>query len=101
MNTMSTKVVLKNLDAAKELYDNQNSVTVTFIVGHNNGKTTLTQDLVLTKSIDGWTPSMDVMIGVEPSKTITAAAWKFAECMERMAEAIKDNTFDEININNL
>lgn len=33
--------------------------------------------------------------------TVTAAAWKLADWMERMAAAIREATFDEINLNNL
>ena len=95
------RVAIKSLFTDKGLYGSDGkTVTAIFDVGHNNGTTTLKQELILTQVHDGWVASMD-MSDIPPSKTITASAWQLAEWMERMAEAIKANTFDQININSL
>ena len=97
---MSTRVVLKRLESEKGLYNQDGRVVAVFTVGSDNQKSTLDQDLTLTQTEKGWTAEMP-MLDFPPQKTSTAAAWKLAEWMERMAQAIKDREFDQINLNGL
>jgi hypothetical protein len=96
----TTKIVLKSLISDRGLYDSTGKVEAVFTVGHDNSTRTVTQDLILTNSDSGWSAQMP-MQDFPKQKTTTAAAWKLAEWMEKMALAIKDNTFDSINLNDL
>jgi hypothetical protein len=95
-----TKVVLKSVASDRGLYDSSSPVKAIFTVGHDNSTHTVTQDIVLTLSDSGWSAEMP-MLDFPKQKTITAAAWKLADWMEKMAIAIKANEFDSINLNNL
>jgi hypothetical protein len=97
---MTTRVAIKSLVSEKGLYFESGKVEVRFVIGHDNGRTTLEQELILTNDGSGWMAQM-VMNDFPREKTITASAWKLADWMERMAIAIKDNTFDQINLNGL
>lgn len=85
---------LKNITVAG------NTVTAVFNISHNNMKTTLDQDLLLTRTGDGWVARMD-MQEFPAQKTITASAWKLAEWFERLATEIKATEFDTLNLNDL
>lgn len=97
---MTTCVAIKSLMSDKGLYSANGKVEVRFVIGHNNGTTTVEQELLLINDGSGWMAQM-IMDDFPRQKTITAAAWKLADWMERLAIAIKDNTFDQINLNNL
>lgn len=99
-DSYKTKVVLKSLTSDRGLYDSTGKVEAVFTVGHDNSTHTVTQDLILTNSGSGWSAQMP-MLDFREQKTITAAAYKLADWMEKMAVAIRENTFDSINLNNL
>jgi hypothetical protein len=73
---------------------------VKFNIAHNNGETTVDQDLILRKTGYGWTADMK-MEEFPELKTITAAAWKLAEWLERLGAEIKRHEFDVINLNSI
>jgi len=75
-------------------------VKAVFVVMHDNATTTLDQELHLTRTYEGWKAEIK-MDDMPHSKTVTAAAWKTAEWLERLAKAIKSGTYDQINLNGL
>lgn len=75
-------------------------LTARFNVAHNNGQTTVDQDLVLRRYGDGWSAEMS-MEGFPEQKTATEAAHKLAEWFDRLAATIKRSEFDIIDLNNL
>lgn len=94
-------VVIQSMRSSKGLFNvGAGVIEVVYLVGSNNGKSTLTQPLTLHWDNNGWTASMP-MHDFPPQKTVTAAAWKLADWMERMAKAIKSRELDQINLNSL
>lgn len=99
------KVLFKSLEVnhgneLDQFMSRRGDVKAAFIVQHNNGKTTLEQDLHLSRTYHGWKAEIK-MDGMPHSKTCTAAAWKTAEWLERLAKAIKSSAYDQINLNGL
>ena len=91
-------VFIKSLISERKYRDIRGKVEARYAVVFDNSETTLEQELVLTHDGDGWVASMN-MDDFPAQRTVTASAWKLAEWMEKMAKAIKDNTFDGINLN--
>lgn len=75
-------------------------VSAVYMVQHNNGETTLEQELHLSRTYHGWIAEIK-MDDMPHQETVTAAAWKTAEWLERLAKAIKSGTYDQINLNGL
>lgn len=96
----TTKVLLKTLTSEKSLFNSDGKIEARFIIGHCNGATTVEQELVLESGGFGWLAQMS-MNDFPRQKSVTAAAWKLADWMERMAAAIREHEFDQININSL
>jgi len=76
---------------------NLSSYSATFRMSHNNGTTTLEQELILDRAEKGWTAEMD-MSDFSPQLTATRAAHKLADWMERMAIAIRSSEFDKVEL---
>ncbi|MFZ2452624.1 MAG: hypothetical protein WAW36_19115 [Methylovulum miyakonense] len=95
-----TKIILKSINSEKGFYNSNGNVVAIFSAAHSDGVITVEQDLVLKQIDSKWIAEMP-MLDFPPQKTITDAAWKLADWMEKMAAAIKASTFDEINLNNL
>lgn len=97
---MQKRVIIKSLKSDKGRLDSQGNVEVIFKVSSNDTRITLEQELILTKSQDGWTAKMP-MDKFPPQETATDSALKLADWMEKMAAAIKDHDFDLIDLNKL
>ncbi len=75
-------------------------LTAVFNISHCNETTTVEQDLILQKTIYGWTARME-MDGFPELKTVTCAAWKLGDWLERLGSEIKEHTYDSINLNDV
>jgi len=80
----------------------QTHLEATFNIQDCNRKTTLEQDLVLTKNHEGWTASM-VMDGFPPQESTELAVLKLADWFTRMGNAITQDKekFGVINLNEI
>ena len=74
--------------------------TARFNVSHDNGESTVDQDLVLRKNANGWTAEM-AMAEFQDHDTATAAARKLADWFERLGAELKKLECDSINLNDL
>ena len=80
---------------------NENGVLVArFNISHNNGTTTVDQDLILKRTSCGWLADIR-MENFPELKTVTATAWKMGEWLERLGSEIKKHEFDTINLNSI
>lgn len=104
MDKLSTKhhhrVVIQSLRSDAGPHSDPDTIEATYLVCSDNGSTTLSQPLTLRWDREGWVATMP-MNDLPPQMTSTSAAWKLADWMERMAQAIKGREFDQINLNNL
>lgn len=103
--TDRSRVLFKSLDVNRgneldQLMKKRGDVKAVYIIKHDNGTTTLEQELHLHRSYHGWKAEIK-MDDMTHSKTVTAAAWKTADWLERLAKAIKSGTYDQINLNGL
>lgn len=100
MSDRETRVILREIKSKRSPVDPQPYlVEAEFLVVSDEGQNVFVSTLEASRSEDVWTVNMSHPLIT--GKTITATAHELADWMERMAEAIKGNTFDEININNL
>ena len=79
----------------KSVVTDEKGVTVTFSIAHNDNVTTVEQELVLRKTVEGWTARME-MVNFPNQSTITQSAHKLAEWFERMAQEIKSHEYDSL-----
>lgn len=99
MSDSQTRVVLHEVKSNQGIDGKPaTDLEAVFYVGHEDGNV-LVSMLEAKRTRGVWTVSMQPPHVT--GNTITATAWELAEWMERMAQAIKDNTFDEFNLNGL
>jgi hypothetical protein len=75
-----------------------NEKVVKYNISHNNGLSTVDQDLILTRHIDG-TWSANILFDNFPTQdTPQDATNKLAEWMDKLRKALINNNFGIINI---
>ncbi|MCK5611278.1 hypothetical protein KAR91_55930 [Candidatus Pacearchaeota archaeon] len=84
----------------KSLNSEEGAVDVVYDVSSNNEKTTVTQELLLTKKNGAWRACMP-MDDFPDCKTISEAVEKLSNWMERLSSAIKDQKFDTVDLDKL
>lgn len=97
---LHTHVRLRAIDISDFGLENSDPVRarITFKVIANDEKTTLDQDLVLTRNHEGWFAAME-MKGFPPQETPAQAAEKLADWFQRMAIAMRSGRYDAIDLN--
>lgn len=72
--------------------------TVKYSIKHNNGETTVDQDLILIRHSDGtWSANME-FDGFPNQVTAQDAAMKLSDWMDRLSRSIKNGNFHTINL---
>jgi len=86
----TTKLVHVDLDGAEKI--------IKFNVAHNNGETTVDQNLILIRHPDGtWTADMKFE-NFPPQQAPQDAVNKLAQWMDRLTKVLLDNNFATIDL---
>ena len=65
--------------------------TIKYLVSHNNGATTLEQELIIEKVRGEWVAKIDIS-DFTPQDTAKGAAHKLGDWLSRLGESIKDGS---------
>jgi len=99
MSDRETRVVLRSVRSNQSIDGTPaDDLEVEFVVCSDDGNVLFTA-LNAKRQRGAW--KVEMPQPYVSGNTITSTAWELANWMERMAEAIKNHTFDDFNLNNL
>lgn len=94
-------VVLKNLKNQRGLYENGGHVELEYLIGHNDGKVTVDNQVNIFCD-DGVNWKSELVLDETPKcDTPNDAAIKLAEWLEKAAKCLRSHNFNEINLEKL
>ena len=76
----------------------EDSISCEYDISHQNNETTLTERLILEKTVSGWLAQLDFS-DIPRTETATEAVLKLSEWFERMAVELKKHEYDTFDIN--
>ena len=86
-----------------EVKNSKDTLIAVFNVSHDNGKTTVDQNLILTKKCGKWTAELNFDEFPKDFEDVEGAIMKMGDWLTRLGSEIKENTFNfnDINLNDI
>lgn len=99
MSKNNSKILLKKIELDRD-ESKVSSIRQECTLSHDNGKTTLQQDVVFTKKPEGWVAELHLKKFPE-QQTMNEAADRLGDWLIRLGETLKENNPENIELNNI